>query len=115
MVQYLSDEEVRGIIESGEPTPAGYVEEYYNDPDIGPPLRVFIALDMRTVGQHLSELDRYYNRVLWNSRFVKAFRDKFGFDAGVEQGNFQVVADTLLQPDWEIVEQIQISTLGPEG
>ncbi len=109
---HLTEDEINSAMELKLPVPNHVSEEYYVDPDIGPPLRVYLAIEAGTVGQDLSELDQYYNLYLWNCKFTKAFRDKFNNDYGIEQQNEKML-EYAPEVDWAVMEEIHNSTLGP--
>lgn len=107
MVQFLSPEVVQKIVaDKVAPSSPGVVDEYLRDPDCGPALRVYLALEEGLVGQELSELDRLYNRYYWMCRFANLYTDKFGLDEGIEQQVFGILSDTECEVDWTVIEEL---------
>jgi hypothetical protein len=102
----LTPDEVQSVLDRDEPCPPGIVEQYFNDPDCGPPLNVYLALEDGTIGQELSEHDRFYNRYLWFCWFAKLHEAKFGFDAGIQQQIDDILGKTHLDVDWAVVEEL---------
>ena len=106
MIQFLTPEEVQTILDRNEPCPAGIVEDYYKDPDCGPALRVFLALEENKAGENLSELDRLYNRYFWLCKFANIYTIKYGEDEGIEQQVFGILSDATCEFDWEVIEEL---------
>lgn len=77
-----------------------------NDPQCGPPLRVYFALTDGRLGAELTPEERFYNRYYWFRRFANLHRDKFGEDAGIEQQAFQLLEQSAFRIDWLLVERL---------
>ena len=102
----LTEAEVQSVLDRSEPCPAEVVEQYYNDTDCGPPLKVYLALENGTIGHDLAELDLFYNRYLWYNWFAKRHEAKFGFDAGIQQGIDDILRSTDLEVDRNLIEKL---------
>jgi hypothetical protein len=77
-----------------------------DDAHCGPALRAYLALTDGRVGTELAPQDRLYNRYYWFFRLVNIYRDKFGYDAGIEQQ-----ADRILEYadcDFEVADIKQL-------
>jgi hypothetical protein len=93
MVRLLSEDDVRPVMAAADFAAPGIRQDLLDDPDCGPPLRVYLALTDGRLGAGLGAADRWFNRYYWFLRLAHAHRGKFGYDAGIEDQLSAVLAE----------------------
>lgn len=92
-MRLLNENDVRPLVAQTAFAAPGIRNDLLDDPDCGLPLRAFVALTGRRLGADLSAEDRWLNRYFWFLRFAHLHREKFGYDAGIENQISDVLAE----------------------
>lgn len=109
-MRLLTDNEVLPrVTQSGFAAP-GIREDLLVDADCGPALRAYVALTDGRLGTDLAPTDRFYNQYFWFRRFANVYREKFGYDAGIEDQESQILAEAAhCDVDWLQMEQLELA------
>ena len=82
-------------------------KELLGDLLCGLPLRAYAAFTYGQIGADLSAPNVLYNRYYWFLRFACLHREKYGFDAGIEQQAFQILEYAQCDLDPEDLQRIE--------
>ena len=84
-------------------------KELLDIPIIGEHLKKYLLITNHPERfENINSTEKYYNRYYWYLKFSIAYKNKYGYDAGVEQQEFRILEDgeSLPDIDWNEIERI---------